>query len=59
MGSRFFMIVMEGTLQEKKNLLELLKSIVGDLESHNLAVRPQLLERIEQLEKELEEGDAE
>lgn len=53
------MIVMEGTLQEKKNLLELLKSIVGDLESHNLAVHPQLLERIEQLEKELEEGDAE
>lgn len=46
-------------MHDKENLLELLKSIVCDLESHNLPVRPQLLERIVQLEKELEEDKKE
>ncbi|MCQ2276724.1 MAG: hypothetical protein MJZ87_07270 [Bacteroidales bacterium] len=44
---------------DKKDLLELLKNIVSDLEAHDLPVRPALLERIKQLEEELEKPAAE
>lgn len=55
----FTFFAMKENSYDKKDLLELLKNIVSDLEAHDLPVRPALLERIKQLEEELEKPAAE